>query len=698
MKEADKHMFGNDKVSYEIVTAAGGGATGRLSGTNGPDWVRREGCPEFLLHADGERLDSLSEGIKALGVRESRTERGAQLVHVRYGLERLQLTVDCFVQLLPGVAVVEKWFAVTNNGDRAVDLTRADSISLHLPGGQYEAMYYTSDWGKEFESVRVLLDGPLLLETRRGRSSRECHPWLTLFRADGEVLSLSAMWSGNWRFRAEPETGGDGWIVNGGLSDWAFAKRLQPGETFESVPVALALGCGHDLNTVSVEMGRAGRAYWYPRNALSAALPVEWNHWWPYVDRYIDETVFLENVEVAAELGVEVCTLDAGWFGPSDPSANWKEHRGDWDLVNTARFPNGIRHLSEAVRAKGMKFGLWCEIEGLGKHAQLAVTHPQLTALRDGERLGYVCFGNPEAQEWAYRTLDRLIIEYVCDWIKLDFNLDPCAGCNRTDHGHGAGDGLYEHYRGYYRVLQRIRETHPHVILENCSSGGLRIDLGLMKQSHNVYLSDPDWPEHGLQIFWGASTMLAPDVCLHWGFCDWQREDVGKVPQQTFNPHDPQLTPKQLDYYIHAGMLGGYGLSQKLPELPLWVKERFARNIRLYKEQIRRFVGNGDVRRLTGQPKRDGRGERWAAFQYTLEREDEHLLFVFRLDRSEGARPIRCVQLDPARLYRLEGLTGQRTQQLTGVQLMEEGLLCEELNEEESLLIRILPAPGTDLE
>ena len=146
----------------------------------------------------------------------------------------------------------------------------------------------------------------------------------------------------------------------------------------------------------------------------------------------------------------------------------------------------------------------------------------------------------PTAQEWAYATLDRLITEYDVDWIKLDFNLDPGAGCDRTDHGHGAGDGLYEHYLGYYRTLERIRQHHPHVVLEACASGGLRIDLGLLRQTHMTFLSDPDWPEHDLQLFWGASTMLAPEVCLHWGWCEWAEN---KNPHQTFDPCDPNLTP-----------------------------------------------------------------------------------------------------------------------------------------------------------
>ncbi len=85
-------------------------------------------------------------------------------------------------------------------------------------------------------------------------------------------------------------------------------------------------------------------------------------------------------------------------------------------------------------------------------------------------------------------------------------------------------------------------QDFPEVVLENCSSGGLRIDLGILRQTHMTFLSDPDWPVHDLQIFWGASTMLAPDVLLHWSFCDWR--STNPPPQQTFNPRDPEPHPE----------------------------------------------------------------------------------------------------------------------------------------------------------
>jgi alpha-galactosidase len=647
--------------------------------------------PVFAVHADGQVIDGTTADLSVERIETSELENGSRqtTIHFRHGPSRLEIAYHIIAYA--GTALTERWLAVRNAGTSAVRVDRLDSIALDIAADRYELISFTSAWGLEFEEVREPLDGEIVLETRQGRSSHDRHPWFALVRADGDTLSASAMWSGNWVFRFEPRAEG-GYRISGGLHDWEFTKTLQPGERVEGAHVALVLGSDPELNDLSAQYTAVGRRHWYAQNELSQRLPVEWNHWFSYIDKQIDEETFKRNVDEAARMGLEICTLDAGWFGLSDPRTNWKDLRGDWDMINTARFPNGLRALSDYTHERGLKFGLWCEIEGLGPLADLGETRPEFVARRDGERLGYVCFGNPAVQEWAFATLDRLITDYALDWVKLDFNLDPGAGCNRTDHGHQTGDGLYEHYQGYYRVLDRIRDRHPEVILESCSSGGLRIDLGLLRRTHLTFLSDPDWPEHDLQIFWGASTMLAPEMCLHWGWSEWIDS---KHPHQTFNPRDPNLTQDQLDYYVRNGMLGAFGYSQRLPDLPQWVWQRLEYHARMYQDVVRRFVRTGVVHRLTGQPKREGRGDRWAGFQYALRDGSEHLLFVFRLHDGEPERVLRPRALDPDAVYAITALTAGTTQQQTGSQLMERGLRFADLPEEGSEILLIAATEAT---
>ena len=678
---------------------------------NGLSWLPpgREGGNElpgglFSVYLDGENAQSHRMTLE--GIEESAPSEKSS-AGVRRQVARFrspELAAEYHILSYEGTALLEMWPVIRNISGRSLRVTRLDSLSLPLSAGETELLSYTGNWGSEYEPHLSNLQQAVTLQSQSGRSTKGNHPWFALTRPGEGVLSASVAWSGNWIFRFEPGEGG--LLLSGGLSDWQFFKDLAPGESMEGPRVVLVWGA--DLNDVSQQYAAVGRRHWYPRCRLSAQAPVEWNHWWPYEDVDINEEVFARNVETAAVLGMEVCTLDAGWFGPSDPAAAWYEYRGDWDQVNVARFPHGIRPLADLTHARGMAFGIWCEIEGLGINARLAQTHPDFPATRQGQRLNYVCFGNPDVQEWAFQTLSRLITEYQADWIKLDFNLDPGAGCDRTDHGHGAGDGLYAHYQGYYRTLDRVRQAFPEVVLENCSSGGLRIDLGMLRHTDMTFLSDPDWPVHDLQIFWGASTMLAPDTLLHWGYSHWR--STNPPPYQRFNPYDPALTPRQFDYYTRISMLGLYGFSQKLPDLPAWMAERAALHTRVYKEHVRRFVREAALYRLTGQPRRSGEGPRLCAFQYSLPGASEHLLFVFRPSalaltaegllspvytnserRMANGGEVRLQGLHPEQLYTLQGFEGEPARQFTGADLMSTGLDFSSLLEEESVLLKISP-------
>ncbi len=622
------------------------------------------------------------DNLKFHGVERTRPEAGVEEGRLRFDGEGWR--VEYILRYYAGQAVFELQPILQNRGRSEILVERVDSLDWTLPRDGLSILGYSGNWGSEFEPRLFKPYQHFVLESRSGRSSKGFHPWAALSLGEGEMLALAVAWSGNWALRFDPLPG-EGVRLSGGLHDWMFSKRLKEGESLSGAPVVAAFG--GDLNEISQRLARVGRRYWYPSNALSRRLAVEWNHWWPYEDVEINEEVFLANAAKAAELGFEVCTLDAGWFGPADAGTFWYDYRGDWHQVNLRRFPHGIRYLADRVHDLGMKFGIWCEIEALGERADLSSQRPDLPALRDGKPLGYVCMGNPAAQEWAYRTLAGLIREYGADWIKVDFNLDPGAGCNRTDHGHQEGDGLYEHYRGYYRALSRIRQDFPEVVLENCSSGGLRIDLGMLRQTHATFLSDPDWPVHDLQIFWGASAMLAPNTLLHWTYSHWRNTDP--PPYQRFDPFDPNLTRQKWDYYTRISMLGWYGVSQKLIEIPGWLSERIGEQNRLYQREVRRFIYEADLYRLTDQPQRSGIGERWAAFQYSLPDGSEHLLFVFRLPGAEKERSIRLKNLEAERMYTVRGLEGEVEWRRSGQSLMEDGLRMDFLDEEDSLLVNI---------
>ncbi|MGE5528487.1 MAG: alpha-galactosidase [Patescibacteria group bacterium] len=639
-----------------------------------------EASPEFAVMVDGTLLASNDAGFAAISSGVETLAHGAVLCRSILRHEGLGLEAAACAVLYPGIALVEKWCEVWNIGSVTRTVSRLDSLHLRLAPGGYTLRSYASEWAGEFAPREAPLAAGAL-EVRTGRSSNGAIPWFGLRNGEGGILTGMVAWPGNWIFRFDPLPGG-GWLLSGGLHDWECAAALAPGETVAAPPVLLALAADGDWDDAAWQHHLWGRRHAYPRGgALARRLPVEWNHWWPYEDVEITGEVFKANVEAAAGMGVDCATLDAGWFGPAGET-RWQECRGDWDIVNTTRFPQGIRDLAEHTHAKGMKFGLWCEIQAAAPKSALHARRPDLVARRDGESLGYVCLANPEGRRWALETLDGLITSLGLDWIKFDFNLDPGAGCNRTDHGHGASDGLYRHFLAYLGLIDEIRRRHPNVLLEACAGGGLCLNPAVFRHFDCTFLSDPDYPVHNLQVLWGFLDMAAPDAALHW--CWSETRGV----YESFDPRDPGLTPAKLDYIVRTGMLTRFGFSQRLPDLPAWVRERFVHHIKLYKDRIAPLVREARVHRLTGQPLRDGGGDRWCALEYLMPDGGRGALFVFRLPGAEPCRRIALRGLHPHRNYRLawDGEAAPPSA-ASGEELCGRGIDFRGLGEEESRLV-----------
>src|SRR5262249_44199390 len=152
-------------------------------------------------------------------------------------------------------------------GDQPITITRIDSLVMNPAPGKYELCYFTSDWGQEFEPVRLPLTGEITLETHAGRSSKGMHPWFALSATKlGLSVAVALAWSGNWIFRFEP-LANSGYHFSGGLNDWEFSKTLQAGEVMESPHVLWAFD--NALSNLSRRYAATGCNNWYPRNALS---------------------------------------------------------------------------------------------------------------------------------------------------------------------------------------------------------------------------------------------------------------------------------------------------------------------------------------------------------------------------------------------------------------------------------------------
>jgi len=651
------------RVSTRLDVAGGGSFAVQLGGTHVLTPARL-----FALTVDGQSFNGLSDPVP---LADGRGLAGT----VADGA----LEVTWVMAPLAGQAAWELGLALQNAGSQPLRITRMDPLATQLATGLWRTLHFTSKWGEEFEPVPGSTHAPLSLETRSGRSSHGLHPWLGLELDSGSAaVVVSPAWSGNWHIDVV-----DG-AVSAGISAWQFMTVLQPGDRLTAPSVVLAVG--DDLDDAAAALTRAIGLAWTPRSAAAEALPVEWNHWWPYEDAEVTEAVIWDNARVGAQLGVDVVTVDAGWFGSSDDRSAWPEQRGDWDRVNGARFPSGLEALGSGIREHGPQAGIWIEAEAVGASAQLRHRRPDILALAtegwrrdpsydcltvsldagDPTFLGYVCLGSPGGREHVAHALDEVVRSTGAKWVKLDFNVDPDHGCTRTDHGHGQADGLLRHYQGLYSVLDEFRARHLDVVLEACSSGGLRLDLELARHVHCLFLSDPDYTEHHLQVLWGASLLFPPSSLLGWSWSQWRGD------------HEPSrldfatLTVDEFDTILRAALLHRFGISYRLNELNEEQRERIRHHITTFKVTIAPLVRDGTLRRLTRQPLRYGRGERVPLFQLSLH--DTHLIAGFQLRGASPPSRVVAVGLDPDRDYLVTDLASGTTAVVNGARAMSDGI------------------------
>ena len=618
---------------------------------------------------------------------ESLPDGSTQRIYPRFHWEGGQTQLDFCATQAPGHQVWACQLRISNQTTKPVRISRAQ-LGMASMGISLRLDYFSSDWGSELSPDSKIITEDFSLRCVSGRSAKGFVPFAWAVDDKGGATAMALAWSGNWALDAfqreqEPEGWAQRYALIGMSNHDDFFHDIPPGGQFETPMVYLAQGLNKEEASAQL------RSYFHevlsPQSELGwSCPPLVYNSWWPFEDKYIDETTFLENARKARDLGLDYAVLDAGWFGPEEPGQGWYDKRGDWDLVNTLRFPSGLKALCDQVKAMELKPGIWCEIEAVGRLARLRETHPQLLATRQGRQLGYLCFGNAESIAFALTVMDRLIGEYGAEWVKIDFNLDPGSGCDCLTHGHGEGDGLWAHYQGYYSFLDQLRQRYPGVVIENCASGGLRTDIGMLSHTHLGFLSDLDHTEFHLQCLWGALSFLPPSSLYHFAWSQTLQGHNLAIKDPLAN----DLTQQKLDYMVRSVMIGVPGFSYDLRGLPSWISDRLAELAAWYQSIAGEFVLRGTARRLTGQPQSGGRGERYPVFSLRS-RAGDQLIFAFRLKGAPEERQVALDGLKANRSYALESLDKGSQWEISGEELMQQGLRLRDLPEESSEVILI---------
>jgi alpha-galactosidase len=551
---------------------------------------------------------------------------------------RLPLDIQVNDRTWGRTGVTTRDITLVNRGAQPLRVQHLPSLHWQLPKGEYTLTYLYGGWGQERQvATEKLAAGRRAFLNGRGRSTSLYSPWFYLHNdTTGAGYMAQLAWSGNWEMSFERLPGAGNALLEdqelavelGVRFDFGGPLALQPGERFELPRVAVTTATG-DLDDAANQLHRFQRQYVFARNAANQPPLVQFNSWYPFSDA-VDAEKIKRAAGVAAEIGAEAFVLDSGWYSTGD----WQKTLGDWQ-VSREKFPNGLEEVSAYVRGKGMKFGLWTEIENAGPQSRVFREHPGWFFQRNGAPLAkgdryHLDFARPAVRAWAKAVVDRLVRDYKLGWIKIDYNVDE-----GDEFDSPRGDALYRHILGYYAWLDDIRAAHPELIIENCSSGGLRFDLGIVAHTHTTWLSDMVEPLPSLQLAYGCTLEFAPEVCNHWMVGDAERGFV-----------DLAKPPEWWDFLFRVPMNGQFGISSRVFDWSPELKRRAAENVALYK-RLRGLIASADVYHLTPPPSHN-RPQGWMAIEYAAPDRRRAAVMAYRLEHGAPRQSFRLRGLDPS--------------------------------------------------
>ncbi|MGF1646514.1 MAG: alpha-galactosidase [Kineosporiaceae bacterium] len=363
---------------------------------------------------------------------------------------------------------------------------------LPVPHAAQEVLDLTGRWGRERIPQRsAWLHGGRTRESRRGRTGHDATLLLALgtpgfgFRT-GELWAVHAAWSGDHVHLAERLPDGTG--PHAGLL--GAGELLRPGEvvgSYVAPPVHFAWS-DRGLDGVSAAFHTHLRAR--PQHPCRPR-PVTLNSWEAvYFDHRLERLSRL--AEAAASVGVERFVLDDGWFG-----ARRDETRGlgDW-VASGEAWPDGLAPLVARVRELGMEFGLWVEPEMVNLDSDLVRAHPDWVLAGadagDTRRLPLpsrhqypLDLTNGQASAHVLERLDALVADHDIAYLKWDHNRDLAEAV-----GAGGRAGVHAQTLAFYALVDELKRRHPRLEIESCSSGGARIDLGVLARTDRVWTSD----------------------------------------------------------------------------------------------------------------------------------------------------------------------------------------------------------------
>lgn len=551
---------------------------------------------------------------------------------------------------------------IANGGGQVIKLNRALSMSVDMPGHEYDLLQLTGSWARERHiQKRKLTYGSVSIESRRGASSHSANPFVALMgkgadEDSGEVYGISLVYSGSFLAQAEVEPYGMTRLTMG-INPFDFSWHLEPGESFQT-PEAVMVYSDQGLGGMSRTYHKLYRTRLCRGEHRDRERPVLVNNWEAtYFDFDADK---IEAIAAAGQqLGIELFVLDDGWFGKRDSD---KSSLGDW-FVDRSKLPNGLEDLVARVNQLHMGFGLWFEPEMISPNSELYRKHPNWCLHIPGRRRTearnqlVLDYSRGDVRDYIVEAITNILKSSPIAYVKWDMNR------NMTEIGsvllppERQRETAHRYILGLYEVLERITTTFPNILFESCSGGGGRFDPGMLYYMPQTWTSDNSDAVERLKIQYGTSIVYPiSTIGAH----------VSAIPNHQVKRNT------SLEMRSHAAMSGNFGYELDLTKFTEEEKLAVKSQIILYKE-LRPLIQFGEFYRLRSPF--EGNDTGW---MFVSEDRSEAVVAYFQV-LSEPNAPLKQVRLkglNPALDYLVEDTVEPADQPLVfgGDELMGYGI------------------------
>lgn len=305
-------------------------------------------------------------------------------------------------------------------------------------------------------------------------------PFIAIEDTKNEVLwGVQLAHEASWQMEIYRQD--DGLHISGGLADREFGhwmKTLKHGETFET-PTAIVSTCkGGGIDMICHRLTQAGQKYADKAPESEQHLPIIFNEYCTTWGNPSHENIS-GIVNAIKDKGFEYFVIDCGWF--KEDGIPWDISMGDYNVSPTL-FPEGLEKTVELIKENNMKPGIWFEIDNVGRAAKAYEEQKEHFLTRDGYPVTtysrrFWDMNDPWVDNYLTEKVIGTLNKYGFEYMKMDYNDTIGIG---ADGAESLGEKLRQNMEGSVNFVRKVKEQVPGIILENCSSGGHKLEPLMM--------------------------------------------------------------------------------------------------------------------------------------------------------------------------------------------------------------------------